>query len=456
MSRGNERSSRLERASTEAVFRYSLVSQIEALTALGWTLSDAVDAVSSTEHLHPTGRLESVHGRTLYRWLKAWREHAMQGLEPQPRQPRAPSLVLPAALIEFLRTEREQDPRASIPELIARAEQKRIIAKIKDVDRTTVWRVMQRMGLETRPQRSKQAAKCRRFGYPHRMMLVMADGKHFRAGAARLKRVALFFIDDATRKALGVVVTTSENAADFLRGLWEIIRRYGFMIVIYLDRGPGFIADDTWRVIADLPGVTLVHGRAKYPQGRGKLERFNQTVDRLVLCGVDGAVDVDPSCEALRLRLEHALELYNHQPHEALGGETPAARWDRDERALRFPESEASLRERFLLSESRVVSADHIVKLDSVEYEVPYGVIPRSTIELYRHVFDGTVSIIHDGRRIALAPVDKVANAVSRERGHHHQPLASHDTTPKTAATLAYERDFAPIVGPDGGFDDEV
>ena len=32
----------------------------------------------------------------------------------------------------------------------------------------------------------------------------------------------------------------------------------------------------------------------------------------------------------------------------------------------------------------------------------------------------------------------------------------SGDAIPKTAATLAYERDFAPLVGTDGGFTDEA
>jgi hypothetical protein len=38
------------------------------------------------------------------------------------------------------------------------------------------------------------------------MQMVLCDGKHFRAGAARLRRVALFFLDDATRMGLHVVV----------------------------------------------------------------------------------------------------------------------------------------------------------------------------------------------------------------------------------------------------------
>ena len=43
---------------------------------------------------------------------------------------------------------------------------------------------------------------------------MLADGKHFRAGAARLRRVALFF-DDATRYGLQVLVGTAESSELF-------------------------------------------------------------------------------------------------------------------------------------------------------------------------------------------------------------------------------------------------
>jgi len=46
--------------------------------------------------------------------------------------------------------------------------------------------------------------------------MVLADGKHFRAGAKRLRRVALFFLDDSTRYGLEVVVGTAESAPLFL------------------------------------------------------------------------------------------------------------------------------------------------------------------------------------------------------------------------------------------------
>lgn len=56
------------------------------------------------------------------------------------------------------------------------------------------------------------------------------------------KRVAVFLLDDATRFGLGVVVGTVESAALFLRGL----RRFAFMDILFLDRGPGSGAAPGW------------------------------------------------------------------------------------------------------------------------------------------------------------------------------------------------------------------
>ena len=71
---------------------------------------------------------------------------------------------------------------------------------------------------------AKQEADRRRFAYPHRMMMVLADGKHFRAGVPRKRRVAVFFLDDATRFGLGVVGVNDALAALTADGTLDAIR----------------------------------------------------------------------------------------------------------------------------------------------------------------------------------------------------------------------------------------
>ncbi|MCP4935669.1 MAG: transposase family protein, partial [bacterium] len=233
---------------------------------------------------------------------------------------------------------------------------------------------MQRLGLNTRRRKYPNKLRdSRRFAYPHRLAMVLCDGKHFRAGESRLKRVALFFIDDATRMMLGAVVGTAESANLFLHGLHRVVKTYGMMTSIFLDNGSGFTAHDTINVLRNL-NILCIHGTRAYPEGHGKIERFNQTVKQQCLRHLDGNPEVDPACPALTLRLGHYLtHQYNQTPHESLEKETPWSRYHNDQRKLRFVENREVLDSAFVLHEKRYVANDNIVSIDSIHYEMPRG-----------------------------------------------------------------------------------
>lgn len=451
------RKSRAKRRQEEALFRYQIVSGVHALELMGEVRADAVRYMAWRAQYTIQGGYRRVSVRTIYRWLAAWKEdETLKSLEPAERRRTETSVVLPEALIDFIRQEKALDPRASAPELIRRAKICKVIDPQSSVTRSTVWRACQRMGLPTRRRPQKREGDMRRFAFPHRMMMVLCDGKHFRAGATRNKRVALFYLDDATRYGLDVVVGTSENTEIFLRGFYELVLRYGYMNVVYLDNGSGFISGDTHQVVANLPHVHLINGTVAYPEGRGKIERFNRTALAAVLRSLDGAAEVDPDCQALTLRLRHFLfTQYNTWPHESLGLKTPGERWGADERALRFPSGVDELREHFVITEARKVSRDHIIKYKGGQYEVPRG-LAGEWVDVRRQVLTGELFILHDGRPLRLFPVDLAANAKTKRARHkvNDDGPVPGDAVPKTAATLAFERDFLPLIGPDGGFTD--
>ncbi len=62
-----------------------------------------------------------VGAQTVYRWLALYQEQGATGLESKPRDSQSASRVLDSELVEYLRSERKRDPRASTPELIRRA-----------------------------------------------------------------------------------------------------------------------------------------------------------------------------------------------------------------------------------------------------------------------------------------------------------------------------------------------
>jgi hypothetical protein len=430
--------------------RYSVLAQVEALILGGSRTSTAIRVVAQRDHAHLDGRPVRLSGRTIQRWRVAFLSGGMAALEPKDRTRTQTSQVLSRKLVAFLRDEKDRDPRASVPELLRRARTSGVVAEDDPVDRTTLWRACRRMGLATRARPSKREGDMRRWRYPHRMQCVLCDGKHFRAGGTRARRVALFFLDDATRYGLDVCVGPSESTELFLRGLYDLVLRHGLPDLLYLDHGAGFASGDTLAVVQGGLRAWLIHGQRKYPAGRGAVERFHRTAAEQILRGLDGAADVDPAQISLTLRLRHWLERYNDTPHETLRGETPRQRWEQG-RDLRFPKDEADLYRRFVVRHPRKVSTDHVIKMDGRLWEAPRG-LAEHTVEVTRHVLDGRLWVLHEGRMLELAELDPQANASDRRgRAEDQGPLRG-EGVPHTAASRAFDQDFLPLVDPDGGF----
>jgi transposase InsO family protein len=433
-----------------------VVSEVRARVLAGCTRAQAIRAVMELPHVDHLGRPRTLFARTVSRWLRDHAEGGYAALEDESRRKTADSTALPDKFLKFLCREKHSDVDASVPEIIRRARVLGMIKPDEHVSRTSVWRAGRRLGIALTRRRRLADTDMRRYAYPNRMLMVLADGKHFRAGTARLRRVALVFLDDATRYGLDVMVGTSESTSLFLGGLREVVRRFGLMLALFLDRGPGFKSDDTHATCARL-GIAFIHGTAAYPEGHGKVEKFNQTWAAQLLRSFDGNPAVDPDPQSLRLRLLHYLHsVYAKTPHESLDGETPEQRWNSDPRSLSFPQDQAWLDERFVTTFKRSVSKDNVIPYEGTDYEVPRG-YGGTEIPIYKNLLHGTLSVLHEGRLVAIHPVDLVANAYSR-RARATQPATLETPIVQTAAQLAFQAEFAPLVDATGGYpkgDDE-
>ncbi len=435
--------------SEEALFRHQVVSEVGSRVLAGMPVTEAITDVLELHHQDLTGKGRRSSERTIYRWLKAFKEGGVSGLEPAQRSRIATSNALSEEMLRYLKAQKLLDPEASIPEIIHRAEANGLVER-GEVDRTSVWRACKRLGLPIKRPRRREDRDMHRFAYPHRMMMVLADGKHFRAGTSRAKRVALTLLDDATRRGLGVIVATSESTEVFLEALHQTILQVGLMISLFLDNGPGFSSTITRRVVAQL-GIQLILGTPAYPEGHGKIERFNRRFKEQVLRHLDGNPAVDPDPASLTLRLNHWLtEIYNRDPHYGLGKDSPLQRWDADERELVLPTE--GWQQHFVITFERKVSNDNVISCNGVGYEVPRGSAGR-TITVSRHLLDdNALTVIDQGKAVKLHPVDLTANAHARRARRSSAADAFSAKPQQSAAGARFDADMEPMVDSDGGY----
>ncbi len=430
-----------------ALARYLVVSQVCAAMAAGMSKTRAVEEVAGRLYVGLGNTPRRYSARSIWRWLKQWETEGLDGLRSEPRQRQGSSL--PPGFLSLLKEQKLVDPKVSIPEVIRLARIEGVIDEDESIDRTTVWRECRRLGLPTQRRDPSKRSQQRPWRFPHRMQCALADGKHFKAGAHRARRVAIIFQDNASRFVLGAVVGTSESAALALRGLHKVISRWGLMSCLYVDLG--FDTKDLARATASL-GISLILGTRKYPEARGSLERFNRTLSEQLLCGWPGNPGVDPDLLALERRIEHwASELYNHTPHEGIHLDTPADRFHSDQRSLVLPESQTRLDEAFVASFVRQVKNHNCISIDGDLWEVPLG-HRNAKIQVFRNMINGELSVLHKGRRTPIKPANLTANAHDRRSAP-----ASDKPQPqprRTAADAAWDRDHPPLVDDSGNYNE--
>ncbi|MBW2109771.1 MAG: transposase [Deltaproteobacteria bacterium] len=425
-----------------ALFRHGVISQVNARQLQGSSLSEAKKEEAKVVRLTPSGQRKRISEKAISRWLAAYEKHGFAGLFDKERERTDSSVVLPKKFIDYLKKQKKEDPKASIPEIISRAEADDVLTKTDKVSRVTAYRCARRLNLPIFKKKELGKGDMRRFAKSARMTMCLCDGKHFKAGQKRRRRVVLTFMDDAHRFALRAVVGTSENAALFMRGLFETIMTYGLMSVIYVDLGPGFIAKVVQEVCAKI-GLSVIYGRPKYPQGRGKIERYHDTLINDLLRGLDGNPNVDPDPAALELRINHYLsEIYNKRHHEGIKG-VPEDKFLADDRPLKRI-SEEELRTHFVIHLKRKVSNDNIIKVNSIPYEMPLG-HAGTRVVVHHHLLDRTVSFCEHGKMLLLSEVDPHANAKT-PRGRRGKEAEEKALPHETAAMKRFNKQYTSLV----------
>ena len=396
-----------------ALFRYSLIREAADPALTTRQRGALVRALAATDHAGPRGQRVKVARGTLDRWIRDYRGGGFDALAPVCRTGVPVTDARLLALAEALKRELPRRTAAQVAEIVSTAEGGGPSAR-------TVQRHFARLGLNTRPDGSPPAAFSR-FEAAAPGDLWTGDALHGPVIAGR-KTYLFAFIDDHSRAVVGYRFGVSEDTVRLEAALRAALAARGLPRRCYVDNGSAFCSKQLLRALASL-GIALVHSRPGRPEGRGKIERFFETVRLQFLVEIEAAPP--PDLLELNRRFSAWVETVYHRRVHSETGEAPI-----DRLLAAGPPvlpSPAQLHEAFLWSETRRVNKTAMISLHSNSFEVDAALV-GSRVDVVSDPFDLTkVEIRFQGR--------SMGQGIPVVIGRHAHPMARPETQPDPAPT---------------------
>ena len=330
--------------------------------------------------------------RTIQRYVDAYNESGIDGLEPKGRVPEQNPVISKEILEEAILLRREM-PSRSVPTIIKILE---LEGKVEPdvLKRSTLQKALAKMGYSSAMMKVYQdnGYASQRFARIHRCDLWQGDlkfGPSLNIGGKVQPTYMSCLIDDATRYIIHAQFYGDMEQTIVEDTLKKGIQKYGTPRRIYFDNGSQYRTHWMKRACG-LLGIRLLYAKPRNPQGKGKQERFNLTVDSFI-----DEVGLNPpeSIEELNKLFNAWLsECYQNKVHSALGV-TPETAFKSDSMPLNYPD-EAILASAFLHCETRKVNKSGCISFMGKDYDV--GILYAGQ----------TVDVVYDPQNIAKVRIE--------------------------------------------------
>jgi putative transposase len=396
-----------------ALIRYCLVREAADQSLTTRQRGVLVRELATRGHLGPGDTYFKVSRGTIDRWIRAYRAGGFEALAPaeRPSEPVTDKAILDLA--EALKLEVPRRTAAQVAEIIR-------TAKGAGPSERTLQRHFARLGLNTRPDgRAPEAFS--RFEAAAPGDLWTGDALHGPVIASR-KTYLFAFIDDHSRALVGYRWGVSEDTVRLEAALRSALLARGVPKAIYVDNGSAFVSRQLLRAMASL-GIRLVHSKPGRPEGRGKIERYFETVRIQFLVEIEASPPI--SLEELNRLFSAWVETVYHRRVHTETGERPIARLLAGP-ALPIPSPEA-VHEAFLWSEMRTVTKVATVSLHGNVFEVDAALV-GSKVDVVFDPFDMTVVEVRFKGRPMGAGIPVVI-------GRHSHPQARPEAAPAPSPT---------------------
>jgi transposase InsO family protein len=358
-------------------------------------LEEGLDPAALAGRKREVCERHGVSERTLRRYLGQYREGGFAGLKPM--SPGRPGLrsIPPEALAEAVQLRREV-PGRSVRSIIQILEWEGKI-EAGSVRRSTLQDHLVAAGYSSSQMRiyRESGVAARRFQRSHRNSLWQSDIKYGpHVNGAQTFMAA--FIDDCTRRVLHAEFYPTLDQSIVEDAFRQSLQGHGAPKAVYFDNGKQYRTRVMERACAKL-GVRLLYARPYAAESKGKIERFNRTVDGFL---AEIQIGIPRDLGELNRKFWAWLdECCQYRPHSALdGGMSPFGAYQADSEPIRFIDS-SQIAEAFLRVEKRKVDKSGCISFGGRKYEIERGLllIGRGVDVVYDASDTGTLWVEHEG-----------------------------------------------------------
>ena len=332
-----------------------------------------------------------VNERTIRRWINLYNEKGFDGLKPQKSSLSGKS-KLSEEIINAAITLRREVPKRSIAEIIRILEWEGL-AEPGFIKHTTLQDQLAARGYSSRQMLTyaRDVTSARRFQKPWRNYLWQSDIK-YGIYVNGQPTYMVCFIDDCTRNIMHSEFYNTLDQSIVQDCFRKALAKFGAPDSVYFDNGKQFRTHWMKRACGKL-GIRLLYARPYNPEGKGKQERYNQTVDAFLR---EASVEKPKSLDELnRLYNVWMDECYLNIPHSALNGKTPHECYELDNHDIRFLPAD-TIANAFLTCEQRKADKGGCISFNGMKYEVELGLSM-----IYR-----TVDVVYDPADISILTIE--------------------------------------------------
>jgi transposase InsO family protein len=333
-----------------------------------------------------------VSRKTLARWLDGYAQNGLNGLKYRASKPF--KRKIPGELIKEAILLRLEVPSRSVPQIIEILEMEgKVLSGF--LKRSTLQDRLREEGYSSAQMKlyASPGIAARRFARTERNALWQADikfGPYLKINGKTVQVFFVGFIDDATRYIVhGEFYDTLDQSIveDCLR---KAILKEGVPQRLFLDNGKQFRTKWMNRACAIL-GIKLIFTAPYSPESKGKIERFNRTLESfLTEAALKNAESLSDFNQLFNVWLE---ECYHKKEHSGIDA-PPETAYKSSKTPLRIVPAE-TVAEAFLRLEQRKVDKSGCISFRGKKYEAGVIYIGR-TIDIVYDEADVSVLTVED------------------------------------------------------------